>query len=289
MTAACVWNASNAAAAAGGGGPTVSMTANGQANSSQFINPVYAGQQFNTSGSEFECSAAGSYNQSLGAWLDTGSSSDVWVERFTTSGSWNNVDPGTGRHQLSTTRSFRVSRSIIGTTSVTGYFRMYDAASGGNTLQTTSSATWSAERDFDPCPLCCFTPDTLITMADGLPMQIGKVKAGDLIRVEYGIEPVGEVLVRTRRPMYKLHFSDDRVLRLSADHPIHVEHRGYCCVEPPPEYKDISDIKKLKVGDNVTTVAGDTVRIEEIEGITYPDEVYTFSNSRFYANGLLVY
>ncbi len=274
-------------------GPEVSATANGQVNS-LLSQTCYAGVQFNTSGEEFEVVASnGNYSQSQGDWLTSGSSSDVWVERSITSGTWNSSDPGAGRLQLSTSRSFRVIRSTTGIQSVTGSFDFWDAASGGNNLQSTSSATYSAENEFDPCPICCFTPDTLITMADGMPMRIGDVKPGDLIKVERGVEPVGEVIVRSRRVMYRLWFEDGRDLILSEDHPIHAEEKGYACVNPIVEYKDIGITAKLEIGDMVTLEGGFPVRpstkLKAIEHYPYTGDVYTFSNSRFYANGVLVY
>jgi len=124
-------------------GPTVSAAADGDSNI-RFNNTCYAGIQFVSSGDEREYTSTGG-TSSVGSWLDSGSGSEVWVERVVTAGSWNSIDPGAGRHQLSTTRSFRVIRSSAGVQSVTGYFKFWDAASGGSLLQQTASATYSAE------------------------------------------------------------------------------------------------------------------------------------------------
>ena len=132
-----------------------------------------------------------------------------------------------------------------------------------------------------------------ITMADGKPMRIGDVQPGDLIKVERGVEPVEEVLVRNRRAMYRLCFADGREIILSEDHPIHAEEKGYACVNPIYEYKDIGITTRLEVGDMVTLEGSlpirPSVRLEAIERHPYKGDVYTFSNSRFYANGILVY
>jgi hypothetical protein len=137
------------ATAIGDTGPLVSAAANGDINFTISPTDCFAGVQFNTSGNEFESNNAGLFNQSAGVWLDRGLSSEVWVERVVTSGSWNNMDPGTGRWQLSTTRSFRVVETGLGSTSVTGYFKFWDAASGGTLLQQTASATYTATTQSD--------------------------------------------------------------------------------------------------------------------------------------------
>ena len=122
-------------------GPVVSPLANGDSNMG--LAPCYAGVQFNTSGVEYEYTPTGGLGVVGDGWLDSGASSEVWVERIVTAGSWSSIDPGAGRHQLSTTRSFRVE-SWGGTSSVTGYFKFWDAATGGSLLHQSASAIYSA-------------------------------------------------------------------------------------------------------------------------------------------------
>jgi hypothetical protein len=278
-------------------GPTLSVSpqANGDSNI-RFDLTCYAGVQFNTSGVEYEYTAAGAATVSQGNWLDEGSASDVWVERTITAGSFNSIDPGTGRHQLSTTRSFRVIRTIIGVQSCTASFEMFDAASGGNSLATTSSAVWSAEYDsFGGCPFCCFTPDTLITMASGIQLPIRDIKEGDEILVldplteKTYAEPVREVIIRTRRKMYKVTMEDGRELHMSDDHPVSVPGKGFSSINPEFEYKDMGIPEKLEVGDKIGSLDGVCPRVQSIEFAEYLARVYTFSNSYFFANGMLVY
>ncbi len=279
------------AAAAGAGGPTVSALANGDYNSSA-SSPVYVGIRFHTNGAEYEYTAAGGVGSAVNTWLTSGSSSEVWVAYTLNSGtSFVGKSAGT-RYQLNAIQNFYfTATTILDFRTNNSYFTFYDAASGGNTLDTTSSATWTAEYTGGggPCPLCCFTPDTLITMADGKQMAIGNIMEGDLIRVENGIEPVTEVLTRERRAMYEVRFSDDRILRMSDDHPIYVEGKGYAAINPVIEYKDLGMAKVLEIGDPVVTINSALVKVESIEQIEYPDTVYTFENSRFFANGVLVY
>ena len=156
--------------------------------------------------------------------------------------------------------------------------------------QTTTGQTWEAWTEFDACPTCCFTPETLILMADNTHMPIGEIQPGDLIRVENGIESVGEVIVRENRFMFHLTFSDGNALILSDDHPIYVENKGYASVNPVyGEYKDLGVPKKLEVGDKAIKEDGRTVKITEIQKYEYRWEVYTLSNTKFFAGGILVY
>jgi len=282
----------------GGASPTVSAVADGDTNTGidSIYSSIYVGARFDSAGDEYETNATGSFSVAITAgWLDTGSASDAWVEFIRTggtAGAWSGKSNST-RYNLGTTQTFQILDNTSNSTAVTiiGYFRFHDAASGGNVLQTTSGATWSCNLLPDMCPTCCFTPETMITMADGLPMPIGRVKVGDMIRVENGIEKVTEVITRVDRVMYRITFDDDRYLDASEDHPLYVAGKGYAAVNPDPgiDYKDLGVAKALAVGDRVMTIAGDTVRIDEIRLIDYPETVYTFANSKFFANGILVY
>lgn len=275
-------------------GPTVSALANGDSNAA-IIDAVYAGVKFDTDGEEYERTGIGGFTASVGTWLDSGTSSQVWVEFIRTGGTLTKFDNrnNSQRYQANVDSDWYIIDTLANSTAETviGYFRFWDAASGGNLLQTTSGATWSANRITDMCPTCCFTPETMITMAEGLPMPIGRVKIGDLIRVENGIEEVTEVITRVERVMHRITFDDGRYLDASEDHPLYVEGKGYAAVNPDPriDYKDLGVAKELVVGDRVTTIAGDTVRVDEIRLIDYPETVYTFANSKFFANGILVY
>lgn len=124
-------------------GPVLSPQANGDANTR--MGPCYVGIQFNTSGTEYERSpSTGSYNANQGPWLTGGSTGDYWVEFIRTAGaaSFDGMSNST-RYNLGTTRSFGLT-DAGGTNSITGYFRFWDAASGGSTLATTSTVSWSA-------------------------------------------------------------------------------------------------------------------------------------------------
>lgn len=168
-----------------------------------------------------------------------------------------------------------------------------DATSGSNTRY------WRvrlyADNPEGGCPLCCFTPDTLISMGDGSTKQIGDIKAGDFILVYDDLSqlnvavPVKEVIVREGRPMYTYTFEDGKTLVASEDHPLYVVGKGYVSINPSIGYKDMGVPGHISVGDFVVNELGIRNKIVGIDPHPYEGTVYTFGNSKFYANGVLVY
>lgn len=272
-------------------GPQVSALANGDYNSAA-SGTIYVGVKFDTDGEEYERTAGGGYGSSVGTWLDSGTSSQVWVEYINASGTPGSFTGKTvnTRYQISVDQEFYLTANqFLQFRTCTCQFRFWDAASGGNTLQTTSSASWQAEYTGGggPCPLCCFTPDTKIAVPGGGTVKIIDLKVGDLVSTKYGPEPIREVLVRENRPMYRLWFHDGRSLILSEDHPILTD-KGFACVNPLVEYKDLGMVDKLEVGDHVETITGLMVPLRQIERYPYDGKVYTLDVSYFYAHGVVV-
>lgn len=153
------------AAAGAGETPTVSPRADGDANvnSDNFPVTCYVGCDFDIDGDEWEVNANTNAQENSTVWLDSGSASDVWVEFVRTSGTATNWDSHTSsvRYRLDANRRFRasVTRSTPGINNfnITGYFRMWDAASGGSTLWTGSTVEWRATanyQDLDKCSTC---------------------------------------------------------------------------------------------------------------------------------------
>lgn len=279
-------------------GLAVSIDVNGRSNT-RINATVYSGASFYTSGINYEyTSTGGLFN--VGTWLDSGTASDVWIQWVRTGGTlsaWNSINPGTGRLQMTTTRNYRLVRSSAGTNTIIGYFRAYDAASGGNLLDTGPSGTYSAFYEYSGCPLCCFTPETPVTLASGLEVPIGQLKAGDKILVkrpengEMTWERIGEIIEVYNRVMYTVYFDDGTAFNVSDDHPLSVEGKGYAAINPVYDYKDlmVSLIDKLQVGDEITKLDGTSSKIVRIERFDYPGKVLTLSNSFWFANGKLVY
>lgn len=132
----------------------VSPRADGDTNLTLVFSPPASGAScevgcdFDADGDEWENTNTGAQtNQTV--WLDAGSASDVWVEFVRTAGeaNWDSHTSGT-RYNLGSNQRYNMlaTQSGIGSTSktISGYFRMWDAASGGNTLWTGSTVTWTA-------------------------------------------------------------------------------------------------------------------------------------------------
>jgi hypothetical protein len=154
-----------------------------------------------------------------------------------------------------------------------------------------SEITAEAQSTTPPCPTCCFTPETLITMADGSTKPIVMVTTGEWIMVRGGTKQVTEIITRTNRVMYQIQFADGRVLNASEDHPLYVVDKGYAAINPGVggNYKDLGIPDQLYVGDLVLDSDGRENQIVSITDLDYPETVYTFAESEFYANGMLVY
>jgi hypothetical protein len=278
--------------------PVVTLASiNGDTNS-RVDNSCYAGQFFGTDGYSEEYSPSGSANSASFQWLTAGNAEDVWVMWTRTGGTlsdWDSLGGGNNnvRLQMNANRAYRivdtVSSTAGGAETIIGYFRMYDAATGGSLLATSATVTYSARRWHDACPLCCFTPDTPVTLASGLEVPISTVQVGDKIKTLNGTEEVQEILVRTNRPMVRIHFENGQHIDASTDHPFHVKGKGPSAVNPEYEYKDIGVPNTLSVGDLVSNESGGHNTITGLQPIEYPGQVYTFSNKLFYANGKLVY
>ena len=273
----------------GGAAPTVSLNTADVLKSS-IIGTVYANLQYNTSGVEYSNSGrTDNFSTSRGNWLDTGLASGAWLERTINSGSLL-TDPGGGRLQMSTTRTFKVrdTDSGSGIAECDMDIEMWDAASGGNSLDSVVGLVLQADYN-DPCPGCCFLPETLVTMGDGSTKPIGDVVVGDVIRTFGGSEKVTGLIIRTHRPMWDMELEDGRVLTLSEDHPVFIQGKGYSCINPEMEYKDLSETDKIELGDHVKMESGVLLKIVDMTRNPYDSTVHSFENSKFYANGILVY
>jgi len=200
--------------------------------------------------------------------------------------------------QLNGPKAWGVGTGIPGSIrTVTGWMRFRS----NSTQQeiTAANVAWSLTAEntgtSTGCPTCCFTPDTLITMADGTTKRIADVMVGDMI-LGYdmtigGRVPVAvtEIIVREYTRMYEIEFADGRVLKASEDHPIYVRGKGFASINPTVDYKDITVPAKIAVGDFAIDQNDTENEILSITEMYYPWEVYTFANPRFYANGMLVY
>ena len=277
---------------------SVDIKSNGRYNY-RYGSNCYTGERFYTTGVEYEITESnGSFG--MGNWLTEGSNSDVWVSYARSGGTQTNFTGFTAgtRYQLSSNRSFYLMSfaTLNQYKSISVTFSMYDAASGGNLLDTSASSTFIAEAEGGGgCPLCCFPAGTLVRTGWGVDVPIEKLQPGDGVVVFDPVEkkdmpqPVGELIVRENVPMFKIGFEDGRTIRTSPDHPFHTEGKGPANVGWEGTYKDVWVADKLQLGDRVATEDGGWLRITSIKRVANEPYVYTLSNTLFYANGLLVY
>jgi hypothetical protein len=124
-------------------GPVVSPLNPGKFNT-RSLGTCYSGVTWNADGIEY-INLAGNpvATNSQGAWLDSGTVDQVWVEVTETVGAFD-IGP-LGRLQLNTSRVFYVTRSTVGSNAVTCYFSFYDAAVGGNLIATSATNTYTAD------------------------------------------------------------------------------------------------------------------------------------------------
>lgn len=289
------------AAAGGYVTPTVSLSTANVSHNTDSI--TYANVGYYSTGVEYQ-NAAGlnNFTTSRGNWKDSGDAEGAWIDHTLNSGSalYTRAQvPGT-RAQMNANRLYRQRDTNSSAGGVTSNITvtMYDAQTGGSSL---GSATFSLTATyFNACPLCCFTPDTMITMAWGGVVPIKDVKVGDEIVVYnpdkggvFETEVVEEIITRTRRAMFRVEFEDGTYLHMSDDHPLHIPEKGPSAIAPTPIYKDLEDVHVLRVGDFVTHINGDwnasAPVITKIEYDEYFGTVYTLGNKLFIANGKVAY
>lgn len=151
---------------------------------------------------------------------------------------------------------------------------------------------------------CCFSSDTLITMADGTTKPIGDVQVGDRILAfnpttnSNEENEVEEIMIRVDRDMYLFTLDNSTTMIASDDHPFFVIGKGYSSLNPSLTQSGYSSlvgkVSFIKKGDELLQVDGTPVKINSIEPIEHPQKVYTFNSKlktspNFYANGVLVY
>ncbi len=112
---------------------------------------AYAGCKVDNDGDLYESETTSStYNWvSYETWLDGGAPSMVWVQRVIVSGTFD-LDAGSGRLACTTDRIFRVQVTGTGTKQCVFDLHFYDAASGGNHLDTQRVTLTAHVDEFTP-------------------------------------------------------------------------------------------------------------------------------------------
>jgi Subtilase family/Hint module len=154
---------------------------------------------------------------------------------------------------------------------------------------------------------CCFSYDTLITLADGSTKPIGLIEIGDKI-LSYNTDnnttfenEVQEIITRKDRDMYRFTLENGTEIIASEDHPFYVVGKGYSSLNPNLTAQGTQGYEVLqgklnwiKSGDTLLMSDNTEVKINSIEPIVHPDKVFTLSNKiksypNYFANGVLVY
>ena len=122
----------------------VTLQANGDSNTRP-NGTCWVGIKFDSNGNEYEHTNIGGFGSAVNQWLDGGNPADAWIV-FTQTAGQANFDTKTSgtRYNMATDQTFSMSVTA-GAVTITGYFRAYDAASGGNLLDTSLVKTWDAE------------------------------------------------------------------------------------------------------------------------------------------------
>lgn len=100
-----------------------------------FTTPCYSGVRVDNDGDLKALNNTGTTYTSYETWLDAGTTAEVWVQCDIVSGT---LTSGTTGSRLATTvdRSWYITRSVTGNKTTVIDLKFYDAASGGNLLDT---------------------------------------------------------------------------------------------------------------------------------------------------------
>lgn len=225
-------------------------------------------------------------------WLNSGTSSTYDIRQTRTGGNYSTV---TGNMANNTWVQMNIQRTNALISPPLGGIRTYTANvqlkyNANSTIIDYNTMNWLAETDYtNGCSLCCFTPNTLISMADGTKKHIDLVEVGEEIKTIEGNKKVTEVIIRERFQVFKIMLNDELEIDATQDHPFYVRDKGWSSINPIVDYKDIGICRELEIGDPIVGEDGEDYIVTSITEIYYPYKVYTFAESKFYANGLLVY
>jgi len=155
--------------------------------------------------------------------------------------------------------------------------------------------------DFENIGVCCFTGDTLVTLADSTTIRIDAIKVGDRVlsyNEKTNEEIISEVLAitsPTKNDIVKYTLSDGTVVEATTEHPFWEVNKGWSSYSPTATEKDHAiEVSKLEKGDILLTQEGLQVEIVdmELDGNRAYEKVYNFKlkeHYTYYANGILVH
>nr|VFK57914.1 MAG: intein N-terminal splicing region [Candidatus Kentron sp. TUN]VFK66599.1 MAG: intein N-terminal splicing region [Candidatus Kentron sp. TUN] len=150
--------------------------------------------------------------------------------------------------------------------------------------------------------IVCFSADTSIDLADGSHVPIANIRVGNsILAYDQGSRGPLEVQVETIASSFHmrhavLSLEDGTKLTCTDDHPLWVDNKGWCVVEPRKAAKNYGlTTKHLSSGDKLLVLrdgALKTVRLVNITSIIRPTRMWvigTGKNHTFFANGVLAH
>jgi hypothetical protein len=142
----------------------------------------------------------------------------------------------------------------------------------------------------------CFTGDAQVSLGDGTCKAINGVRPGDqvLARCEGTIGPALVLRVDSviHDDLVRLRFNDGTELVCTDDHPIHVEGKGWCAVDPTRAQRELL-VVPLEVGDVCLMLANGSTRTVLLTALSKepaPRMTYNLTTAQgsYFANGILV-
>ena len=157
--------------------------------------------------------------------------------------------------------------------------------------------TESTESNF-----VCFKGDTRVGLADGSSAMIANICVGESI-FAYNQASDELVVVRVETIASSFHmchvilsFEDGTILACTDDHPLWVDNKGWCVLEPGKALDNYGlATKHLSIGDKLLVLRNGLLRsvsLENIELVLRPSRMWvigTGSNHTFFANGILAH
>jgi hypothetical protein len=156
-------------------------------------------------------------------------------------------------------------------------------------------------EDFDGIDKCCFTGDTLVTLADLTTKRIDAVRVGDKVLSyneiinEQVISEVVAITSPTKNNIVKFTLSNGTIVEATTEHPFWEVNKGWSSYSPPATLRDHKmKVAKIEEGDVLLTQEGAEVQIKSMEldlnrGYEQVHNIKLEGHYTYYANGIVVH
>jgi hypothetical protein len=157
------------------------------------------------------------------------------------------------------------------------------------------------EEEEDDINICCFTGDTLVTLADLTTKRIDAVRVGDKvlsyneITNEQVISEVVAITSPTKNNIVKFSLSNGTIVEATTEHPFWEVNKGWSSYSPPATLRDHKmKVAKIEEGDILLTQEGAEVQIVgmELDLNREYEQVHNIKlegHYTYYANGIVVH